>query len=137
MRLFKNGTIASEETPELQKADILVDDEGVIHQIAETIEAVDGSTTVDCDGCVIVPGMFDLNVHAREPGFEHKETLSSCGEAAIHGGVTGLVLMPDTAPPVDSGNLVKSLQDLVSEVSRIPMHPSGCLTKKREGRCRP
>ena len=46
MRLFKNGTIASEETPELQKADILVDDEGVIHQIAETIEAVDGSTTV-------------------------------------------------------------------------------------------
>ena len=134
MRLFKNGIIATEETPELQKADILVDDEGVIHQIAETIGAVDGSTTVDCDGCVIVPGMFDLNVHAREPGFEHKETLSSCGEAAIHGGVTGLVLMPDTAPPVDSGNLVKSLQDLVSEVSRIPMHPSGCLTKKREGK---
>jgi len=133
MRLFKNGTIASEDSPELIKADVLVNDEGIIHQVAETIEAIDGSATIDCEGCVVVPGMFDLNVHAREPGFEHKETLASCVEAAIHGGVTGLVLMPDTAPPVDSGNLVKSLQDLVSEVSLISMHTSGCLTKKREG----
>ncbi len=133
MRFFKNGSIASEDSPELKRADVLVDDDGTIQQLAESIEAVDGTDVVDCQGCVLVPGMFDLNVHAREPGFEHKETLASCAEAAIHGGVTGLVLMPDTAPPVDSGHLVKSLQDLVSEVSSIPMYTSGCLTKKREG----
>ena len=133
MRLFKNGSIVSEDSPEPKRGDVLVDEKGIIQQVAETIEGADDTRTVDCSGCVLVPGMFDLNVHSREPGFEHKETLASCAEAAIHGGVTGLVLMPDMAPPVDSGNLVKSLQDLVSEVSPISMYVSGCLTKQRRG----
>ncbi len=134
MRLFKNGSIAREDSAELQKADLLVNDEGVIVEVAPGIATSDGTEETDCSGCVLVPGMFDLNVHAREPGFEHKETLKTCAEAAINGGVTGIVLMPDTDPPVDSGNLVKSLQDLVSEVSPIAMLPAGCLTKGREGK---
>ena len=133
MRLFKNGSIASEDSPEPKQGDVLVDENGIIQQVGETIKGVEGARTVDCNGCLLVPGMFDLNVHSREPGFEHKETLATCAEAAIHGGVTGLVLMPDTAPPVDSGNLVKSLQDLVSEVSPISIYVSGCLTKQRRG----
>lgn len=132
-RLFQNGSIGSGDSPELRKADVLVGDDGSIEQVAEGIEAVAEVEVIDCSGCLLIPGMFDLHVHAREPGAEHKETLASCAAAALHGGVTGLVLMPDTAPPIDTGNLVKSLQDLVSEVSPIPMLASGCLTKKREG----
>ncbi len=132
-RLFSKAQIASSESSELKEASILVSDNGAIEAVASDLEAGPGVEVVDCDGCVIVPGMFDLHVHAREPGAEHKETLRSCADAALHGGVTGLVLMPDTNPSVDSGNLVKSLQDLVSEVSPIPMLPSGCLTKRREG----
>lgn len=133
-RLFQNGRIASASSPDLRPADVLVDAAGRIVAVGEGISAPDGVEIVDCAGCVLVPGMFDVHVHAREPGQEHKETLSTCSAAALRGGVTGVVLMPDTAPPIDSGPLVKSAMDLVSERSAIPMYQSGCLTKGREGR---
>jgi dihydroorotase len=129
-RLFKNASIARADSPELEKADVLVGDDGVIKEVGRDIA---GDAVSDCAGCVLVPGMFDLHVHAREPGAEHKETLATCANAALNGGITGLVLMPDTSPPIDTGNLVKSLQDLVSEASPIPMLVAGCLTKRREG----
>jgi len=129
-RLFKNACIARADSPELEKADVLVGDDGVIKEVGKDIA---GDAVSDCAGCVLVPGMFDLHVHAREPGAEHKETLATCADAALNGGITGLVLMPDTSPPIDTGNLVKSLQDLVFEASPIPMLVAGCLTKRREG----
>ncbi|MEX2578956.1 MAG: dihydroorotase [Verrucomicrobiales bacterium] len=134
MRLFKNGRIAREETPDLLDADVLVDGDGMIFRVGPGIVAEEGVETVDCSGCILVPGMFDLHVHAREPGDEDKETIATCAEAARHGGVTGVVLMPDTSPPIDSGNLVKSVQDIVSETSSITMMQSGCLTRGREGK---
>ncbi len=133
-RLFQNGRIASTASPELRAADVLVDGNGVIVAIGEGLSAPEDAELIDCSGCVLVPGMFDLHVHAREPGQEHKETLATCAAAALRGGVTGVVLMPDAAPPIDSGPLVKSAMDLVSELSPIPMHQSGCLTKGREGK---
>jgi len=132
-RLFKNGRIASADSSDFREADVLVDADGLITAIGSGLATPEGSEVIDCTGCLLVPGMFDVHVHAREPGHEHKETLATCSAAALHGGVTGVVLMPDTSPPVDSGNLVKSAMDLVSEVSAIPMYQSGCLTKGREG----
>lgn len=132
-RLFKNGRIATGDSPEPREADVLVDERGMITAIGAGLTAGEGDEVIDCDGCLLVPGMFDVHVHSREPGYEHKETLASCAAAALHGGVTGVILMPDTLPPVDSGNLVKSALDLVSEISPIPMYQSGCLTKGRQG----
>lgn len=133
-RLFQNGRIASADSRDLLAADVLVDGTGTIAAVGPGLAAPDGAETIDCRGLVLVPGMFDVHVHAREPGQEHKETLATCSAAALRGGVTGVVLMPDTAPPIDTGNLVKSAMDLVSELSAIPMFQSGCLTKGREGR---
>ncbi|MDF1826003.1 MAG: dihydroorotase [Verrucomicrobiales bacterium] len=132
-RLFKNGKIARADSADFRTADVLVNNKGVIESLGASLSVSEQVEIIDCEGCLLVPGMFDLNVHGREPGEEHAETLASCAEAAIHGGVTGLVLMPDTTPPVDSGNLVKSLQDLVSEVGSIRMLPAGCLTKGQKG----
>lgn len=131
-RLYQKGLVASSDG-EPVPGDVLVGEDGRITQIGDGLPVGGEVETIDCTGCVLVPGMFDLNVHAREPGGEHKETLESCAAAALNGGVTGLVLMPDTNPPVDSGHLVKSVQDLVAENSSIPMLVTGCLTKKREG----
>ncbi len=133
-RLFQNGRIASAASADLLAADVLVDGEGRIAAVGAGLSAPEGAEVVDCPGCVLVPGMFDVHVHAREPGQEHKETFATCAAAALRGGITGLVLMPDTSPPVDSGHLVKSAMDLVSESSPISMHQSGCLTKGREGK---
>ncbi len=133
-RLFRNGRIAAADSPEFRAADVLVDETGTIVAVGGGLAAPDGAEVIECGGCLLVPGMFDLHVHAREPGQEHKETLATCAAAALRGGVTGVVLMPDTEPPIDSGNLVKSAMDLVAELSAIPMFQSGCLTKGREGK---
>ncbi len=133
MRLFKNGKIASEASPELVEADVLVDDEGLIVEVGPSLDG-DGAELTDCSGCVLVPGMFDLHVRGREPGFEHKETLETCAAAALHGGITGLVLMPDTSPPIDTGNQLKSVQDRIAELGSIEMLQAGCLTKGRAGK---
>lgn len=132
-RLFQHGEVWDSDAGVMVRADLLISDEGMIEAVGEGLAGEGDVVVTDCRGCLIIPGMFDLHVHGREPGEEHKETLASCAAAAVHGGVTGLVLMPDTLPPIDSGNLVKSLQDLVSEVSPIPMLPAGCLTKGRKG----
>ena len=132
-RLYKNGRIDSADSSQLRDGDVLVDESGVIAEIGVGLKEGEGVEVVDCTGCILVPGMFDVHVHAREPGYEHKETFASCARAALHGGVTGLVLMPDTLPAVDSGNLVKSAMDLVAECSPIPMYQSGALTKGRAG----
>ncbi|MEM9015908.1 MAG: dihydroorotase [Verrucomicrobiota bacterium] len=132
-RLFQNGSIARADSREAERGDVLVSEEGVIEAVGVDLKPSESVEEIDCAGCVLVPGMFDLHVHAREPGFEHKETIETCAEAAMSGGVTGVVLMPDTMPPVDSGHVLKSIEDLVSERSPIVMKQAGCLTKKRAG----
>jgi dihydroorotase len=72
-------------------------------------------------------------VHFREPGQEHKEDLAHGSEAAINGGVTGVVMMPNTNPAIDSAGVVRTLLDKAAEVSRIPVYTSGCITKGRAG----
>jgi len=125
--------VASEDSPKLEKLDVLVED-GKISRVANDVKAPEGAEVVDCEGCVILPAMFDIHVHAREPGREDKETIETCSEAAINGGVTGMVLMPNTLPAIDSGGLVQSVLDIAAEKSRISVWQSGCITKGREGK---
>ncbi len=130
---FKGGRIAAEDSAKLEQLDVLVEG-GKIIRVAEEVKAPEGAEVVDCEGCVIAPAMFDVHVHAREPGREDKETIETCSEAAINGGVTGMVLMPNTLPAIDSGGLVQSVLDIAAEKSRIPIWQSGCITKGRAGK---
>jgi len=125
--------VASEDSPKLEKLDVLVEGEK-ISRVAVDVEAPDDAEIVECEGCVIAPAMFDVHVHAREPGREDKENIESCSEAAINGGVTGMVLMPNTLPAIDSGGLVQSVLDIAAEKSRIPIWQAGCITKGRLGK---
>lgn len=131
-RLFRGGEIASEDSPFLQSADVLVEGDRIT-RVGAGLEAPEGAEVIDCSGCVLMPSMFDVNVHAREPGQEYKETIKSCSEAAINGGVTGVVLMPNTLPAIDSGGLVQTVLDIVEEKSRIQVLQTGCITKGRAG----
>ena len=130
--LFHGGEVASENSPFLQSADVLVED-GRIARLGENLEVGEPVERVDCKGCVLMPAMFDLHVHAREPGGEHKETIKTCSEAAINGGVTGMVLMPNTLPAIDNGGLVQTVYDIAEEKSRIQVLQSGCISKGRAG----
>ena len=134
MTLFiTNARIASEDSPDLPQADVLVED-GVISKVGSKLKAPDGAKTIDAAGRILMPGMFDAHVHFREPGQEAKETIASGSEAAINGGITGVVMMPNTSPSVDSGTVVGQVLDIAKRKARIPVYTSGCVTVGRQGK---
>ncbi|HEX5791300.1 MAG TPA: dihydroorotase [Luteolibacter sp.] len=131
--LITNARIASENSPALASADVLVVD-GVIQQVGKGLKGPAGARTIDARNRILMPGMFDAHVHLREPGFEAKETIASGSEAAINGGITGLVMMPNTNPAIDSGTVVAQVLDIGRRTARIPIFTSGCVTKGRHGK---
>lgn len=76
---------------------------------------------VDCEGRVLCPGLIDLKVSTGEPGNEHRETLASAGRAAAAGGVTTIVLQPDTDPPLDDPALIEYVARARCDVRVRPM----------------
>jgi dihydroorotase len=133
MLLITNARIASENSPDLTTADVLLAD-GKIQQIGKGLSAPDGTRIIDAAGRILMPGMFDAHVHLREPGFEAKETIASGTEAAINGGITGVVMMPNTSPAIDSATVVGQVLDIAKRTARIPVYTSGCVTKGRHGK---
>lgn len=90
--------------------------------------------TVDLGSLVIAPGFVDLRVFTGEPGARHRETIRSAGEAAVAGGVTSLLVMPDTEPPIDEPSLVEFVSRTGEAASPARVHPAGALTRGLEGR---
>ena len=132
-RLYRNASIASEDSPKLIRADVLAEGERIIG-VAERIEKADGAEVIDCAGRVLLPALFDVHVHAREPGQEEKENIATCAEAAINGGVTGFIMMPNTAPAIDSAGVVRSVLESARRTRIGPgIFTSGAITKGRKG----
>jgi len=131
--LIKNARIASENSAALTNGDVLVTN-GKIQQVGQGLTAPADTRVIDARGRVLMPGMFDAHVHFREPGFESKETIASGSEAAINGGVTGVVMMPNTCPAIDSTAVVASVMESARRSARIPVFTSGCVTKGRQGK---
>jgi dihydroorotase len=131
--LLLNARIASESSPDLLSADILIRD-GIITKVAPGLPDPGDARVIDCAGRILCPGFFDAHVHLREPGHEQKENIATGSEAAINGGITGLVMMPNTSPSLDSGAAVTAVLDSGRRNSRIPIFTSGCVSKNREGK---
>ena len=131
--LIHNARIASENSPDLTDGDVLIAD-GIIQQTGPGLTAPAGARVIDARGRIVLPGMFDAHVHFREPGFESKETIASGTEAAINGGITGVVMMPNTKPAIDSATVVGQVLDIAKRSARIPVYTSGCVTKDRAGK---
>jgi dihydroorotase-like cyclic amidohydrolase len=126
-RLYRQAQIASEDSSQLQLGDVLVEGSQIIG-VAPEISGVTDCEVIDCSGRVLMPAMFDIHVHAREPGQEDKENISTCAEAAIHGGVTGFVMMANTPRPsttqASSAACWKVHAEHASAQGSIPQAPS-------------
>ncbi len=131
-RLYRHGQLASEDSPALLRADVLVEGDRIIG-VAPDITGVDDAEVIDCAGRILLPALFDVHVHAGEPGREDRETMQTCGEAAINGGFTGMVLQPDTTPMIDTAGLVRTVLEMGKARSRIAIHTTGAITKGRKG----
>ena len=111
--------------------DILVED-GIIKEVAEHISA-DAENVIEAEGLYVMPGLIDLHVHFREPGFEHKETIRTGARAAARGGFTTVCVMPNTKPVVDSVEMVKYVIDKAKEVTDIHVLPIAAITAGQDG----
>lgn len=96
--------------------------------------APEGAEIVDCAGRVVAPGLVDMRVFVAEPGAAHRETLASAGEAAARGGVTTIVTMPDTDPPIDDPALVDYVMRRARDVAAVRVKPMAALTRGLAGR---
>lgn len=93
-----------------------------------------GIETLDCAGKCLAPGLVDMRVQLREPGEEHKETISTASEAAAAGGVTSMVALPNTRPAIDDAALVESVARLARETSLVRVHTYAAVTRGLHGK---
>jgi dihydroorotase len=95
--------------------------------------APDGAAVRDCKGLTIVPGLVDMRVFIGEPGAEHRETIASASAAAAAGGVTSLVMMPDTDPVIDDVALVEFVLRTARETAMTRVFPAAAITRGLKG----
>ncbi|EUJ09927.1 dihydroorotase, multifunctional complex type [Methylophilaceae bacterium 11] len=108
--------------------------DGKIVAIDQAPSGFKANQTIDASGLVVAPGLVDLSVRLREPGFEYKATLNSELQAAAAGGVTSLACPPDTEPTLDEPGLVEMLKYRAKKLNLAHVYPFGALTRQLEGK---
>ncbi|MCH4890531.1 dihydroorotase [Acidaminobacter sp. JC074] len=128
--LIKNGRVINPKTSLDQITDILIE-EGKVTSIADNIEG--DYEIIDASGKIVCPGFVDLHVHLREPGFEDKETVETGTKAAVAGGVTTVVCMPNTKPAIHSKEVVELIQSQAKKAGYAKVEIAGAITKDISG----
>lgn len=127
--LIKGGQVVFAD--EVKAADILLEN-GKIEKIGKNLKA-DGAEVIDAAGLTVFPGLIDMHVHLREPGFEYKEDIASGSAAAVAGGFTQVCCMPNTDPVCDNAAVVGYIAARAKEVGLCKVHPIGAITRGEKG----
>ncbi|MFC2075837.1 dihydroorotase [candidate division KSB1 bacterium] len=127
--LLQGGRIVDPANGVDQVGDLGVND-GVI---VDPTKLPPGHETVEAAGMVVMPGLIDMHVHLREPGREDEETVASGTRAAVWGGFTTVVAMPNTEPPIDNVAGVEFILDRARTARRARVLTTACITKGRAG----
>ena len=128
--LLKNGTVYYQG--KMQKVDVLIQN-GIVCKIDRDIQA-DGCPVIDSSKFNIIPGLADVHVHLREPGFSYKETILTGTKAAAKGGFTLVAAMPNLNPVPDSAEHLKIELDRIEKNRVIKVLPYGSITVGEKGK---
>lgn len=126
--LIKNGSVVLKDS--VEKKDILIED-GKIAALGDNL--TDADQVIDATGKTVIPGIIDMHVHLREPGFEGKEDIASGSLAAVAGGVTQVCCMPNTNPVCDNAVVVNYIINRAREVNLCKVRPIGAITRGEQG----
>lgn len=127
--LIKGGEVVFPDR--VEKADLLIEN-GKIAEIGNDLRA-DSAEKIDAKGKTVFPGLIDMHVHLREPGFEYKEDIASGSAAAVAGGFTQICCMPNTDPVCDNAAVVGYIVSRAKEVGLCKVRPIGAITKGEKG----
>ena len=132
--LIKNGIVIDPLTKTEVKRDIYIEN-GIIKDlpVKKPTGAKGVVKTVSADGLIVFPGLIDMHVHLREPGYEYKETIKSGMKAAISGGFTSICCMPNTNPANDSEEVTSFLIGKAKNLDLINLFPIGAISKGLKG----
>ncbi|GAA4352744.1 dihydroorotase [Variovorax defluvii] len=130
--LIKQGRVVDPASNLDKQADVAIAD-GRLLAIGDVPADFGADRTLDAAGCLVLPGLVDLAVRLREPGYEHEGMLESEMAAAVAGGVTSLVCPPDTDPVLDEPGLVEMLKFRAEKMQAARLFPLGALTRSLKG----
>ncbi len=129
--LIKGGKVIDPSTGREEEADILVEG-GRITGVAPSITK-EGIPVIEARGCWVVPGLIDIHVHFRDPGYEYKETIETGLAAAAAGGFTQVCCMANTLPVNDTGAITFYMVEKARKLGGPLLHPVGAITKGQKG----
>ncbi|MFH1692049.1 MAG: dihydroorotase [Candidatus Omnitrophota bacterium] len=129
--LIKNGHVVDPANNINGVMDVLVQD-GCIAKVAKTI-AEKEAHNYDAAGKIVMPGLVDMHVHLREPGREDKETILTGTKAALKGGFTSILAMPNTTPAIDCVEHVQLLRRLIEKDAQVSVFVCAAITRQRAG----
>ncbi|WP_066638824.1 dihydroorotase [Desulfolucanica intricata] len=132
MKLLIKGGLVVDPLGKIDPAADLLISEGKIEAVEKDIK-YDGAQIIDATGKMVVPGLIDMHVHLREPGFEAKETIATGTRAAARGGFTSVACMPNTRPVADDQSVIKFICERAKETGVVNVFPIGAITKGSKG----
>jgi dihydroorotase len=131
--IIRNGRVIDPANKRDEVADLYVADEKIVTSKSEIRSPQSEIEEIDARGLIVVPGLIDMHVHLREPGFSHKETIESGARAAAAGGFTTIVCMPNTAPVPDNPGTIAWIRDRASAIACVNVLPTGAISKNLAG----
>ena len=136
MKLLINTRVIDPQNNIDEVGGILIDENGKIKAVGKKVtkdSAPKECEIIDCKGNISIPGIVDMRVFVGEPGFEYKENFRTLSEAALSGGVTSVVTMPNTMPVIDNGSILDFTKRRAKDKSQIKIYPLATLTKNLDG----
>jgi len=127
-----NGRVIDPANKRDEIADLLILN-GKIADVSQLSTLNSQPEEIDARGLIVAPGLIDMHVHLREPGFSHKETIDSGARAAAAGGFTTVVCMPNTSPVPDNPGTIAWIKDRASAIACVNVLPTGAISKNLAG----
>ncbi|MDD5427875.1 MAG: dihydroorotase [Candidatus Omnitrophica bacterium] len=130
--LIKGGRVIDPANKINDTLDIIISG-GKIEKVGKNLSIKSGEA-IDAKGKIVAPGFVDMHVHLREPGREDEETVRTGSRAAVHGGFTSVLCMPNTEPALDNPAIVKALKDIIAKDAACNVFIAGAITEGRAGK---
>jgi len=131
--IIRNGRVIDPANKRDETADVYIADGKIIGSKSGIRHSRSEIEEIDAEGLIVAPGLIDMHVHLREPGFGYKETIESGARAAAAGGFTTVVCMPNTLPAADNPSTIAWIKDRAAAVASVNVLPTGAISKNLGG----